>query len=70
MVFGMETNTETKIYLSKTGELLGNVNLDVARYENACDNDEGHVMAGDVLDDADIQRLGITDKTSIYALVA
>lgn len=66
----METNTTTKVYSSKSGELLGLAMIDAARYENACDNDEGHVMAGDVLEAADIQRLGITDRTSIYALLS
>lgn len=70
MVWPMETNTTTKVYSSKTGELIGEAVIDTARYENSCDNDEGHVMAGDVLEDADIQRLGITDQTSIYALLS
>lgn len=60
-----------RIYNSIDGSLVGNVeNFDDARYANACENPEGHVRAGDVLDDDDIARLGINADDIIYALTA
>ncbi len=58
-----------KIYSSLTGELIGTVeNFDADRYENACDNAEGHVAASDVLTDEQLTGLGIAGDVSVYAL--
>lgn len=59
------------IYMSRDGSPVGVVeDFDADRYANACENPEGHVRAGDVLDDDDIARLGISADDTIYALVA
>ena len=66
-----KTKMKTKIYSSRNGNLIGIVeNFDDARYENAVTSQEGHCRADDVLDDEDIERLGIAGDMSIYAITA
>jgi hypothetical protein len=65
------TGTAAKVYCSITGDYLGTIDpFPADRYENACDNEEGHVAAGDVLDDADLSLLGITPESRIFAISA
>lgn len=66
-----EKHMNAKIYLSSNGNLLGEVeNFPSDRYENAVDNAEGHVRADAVLDESDVQALGLTGNETVYALLS
>lgn len=58
-----------KIHLSSNGQFIGTVtDFDSDRYENACDNPEGHVRSESILDDSDLADLRLDGNETVYAL--
>ena len=57
-----------KIYLSIDGSLIGEANVDAARYAEDCQNTEGHIIAECILDTDDLNRLHLSGDETIYAL--
>lgn len=59
---------KASIHYSSNGEYIGTADVDPIRYAENCRNDEGHVAAGDILDDEDIERLGIERDSTVYGV--
>ena len=59
---------KANIYYSSNGDFIGTAGVDPQRYAENCSNDEGHVAAGDILDDEDLERLGLSADSTIYGL--
>lgn len=59
------------IYRSIDGSFCGTVeDFDDARYANAAQNPEGHVLAWEILEDDDCHRLNLFLDERVYALCA